>query len=177
MNENLSLLLMDIDDHTDAIWIEEPRDILRLKNGIIESGAGIHNQYFTVMVMLSSEVRALGIHIFSDLREFASSGEFTLPQLVTMTRKMLSVDLGVIGYFGLETFGALLTRFEQSLDDIASPQEYALLCEKMFILSNRYQLWMHQIFPWHLMVFFPKTTLEKEIRRLSELTSRLTSTE
>ena len=161
MNPVIARLMDDVERHTGEIWVSEPDDIFRLKNGVIESGAGIHGQYFTVMVMLSGEVRALGIHIFSDLLAFARGGEFSLGQLRTMTRKMLAVDLGVIGYFGLPRFGELLQRFHDSLDELESVEQYSALCEKMFILSNRYQLWMHQIFPWKLMCMFPKNTEQK----------------
>ncbi len=171
MKPEAEKLLLDIEKHTDEIWIEEPYDIFLLKNGIIESGAGIKDQYFTVLVMLSGEVRALGIHVFSDLLEFARSGSFTLAQLCAMAKKMLAVDLGVISYFGLPAFGELLGRFAGALDELESEEEFTLACQKMFTLANRYQLWMHQIFPWKLMGLFPKARREDVLakaRRLQE---------
>ena len=161
MNSVVAQLMDDIERHTSDIWVNEPDDIFRLKNGVIESGAGIHGQYFTVMVMLSGEVRALGIHILNDLLAFSKGNDFSLDQLRIMTRKMLAVDLGVIKYFGLPGFGELLQRFHDSLDEVESLREYSELCEKMFVLANRYQLWMHQIFPWKLMCMFPKRTADK----------------
>ena len=161
MYEKLAALQDEIEEHIQEIWVQEPRDILYIKNGYIQSGAGIKEQYFTTMVMLSGEVRALGVHIFPDLLFYAKSGDYSLEQLIHMTERSLQIDLGVVGYFGLEKYGNLLQKYFEVLECIENKEEYITVTQGMFTLTNRYQLWMHQIFPWYLAVHFPKADIEK----------------
>lgn len=160
MHERLIALQKEVKKHVDEIWIDEPKDVMFIRNGYIKSGAGIKNQYFTTLVMLSGEIRALGIHIFSDLLHYAKDGSFSLQQLIKMTKKSLQVDLGVVGYFGLESYGKLLRQYYDSLDLMETLDEYVLLTKDLFTLTNRYQLWLHQIFPWNLSVLFPKADID-----------------
>lgn len=69
--------------------------------------------------------------------------------------------MGVIGYFGLETFGILLKEYYENLSLIQNKEEFVMLTKVMFTMSNRYQLWMHQIFPWKLSIFFPKADIQR----------------
>lgn len=161
MHSDLVKLQRAVEKHIDEIWVDEPLDITLLKNGYIKSGAGIKEQYFTTLVMLSGEVRALGIHIFPDLLYHANNATFSLSQLIDMTKKALEIDLGVIGYFGLETFGILLKEYYENLSLIQNKEEFVMLTKVMFTMSNRYQLWMHQIFPWKLSIFFPKADIQR----------------
>lgn len=87
MHSDLVKLQRAVEKHIDEIWVDEPLDITLLKNGYIKSGAGIKEQYFTTLVMLSGEVRALGIHIFPDLLYHANNATFSLSQLIDMTKK------------------------------------------------------------------------------------------
>lgn len=153
----------------EEIWVDEPRDIYFLKKGYAPSGAGIHNQYFTTTVMLSGEMRALGIHVFPDLLKFARSGAFTIDQLRTMTGTMLQIDLGVVAYFGLRKYGDTLKDYEQLIPEIDTVDDYVDITNEMFTLTNRYQLWLHQIFPWHLSIHFPKAEPEKLKQLLNEI--------
>ncbi|WP_394266892.1 hypothetical protein [Anaerotignum sp.] len=154
-------LQREIEKHIDEIWVDEPLDITLLKNGYVRSGAGIKEQYFTTLVMLSGEVRALGIHIFPDLLHHAKKETFSLSQLSDMTKRALEIDLGVIGYFGLETLGGLLKKYYEALPFMQNKEEYVKLTKEMFTMTNRYQLWMHQIFPWKLSIFFPKADTQR----------------
>ena len=140
----------------ERIWLNEPEDVAALRKGFIPSGAGAYGQYFSVLVMLGSEVRGLAIHAFSNLVTFAGSGRYDLAQLKDMAREMLRVTAGVVGYFGLRRFGEILGDFLEHLDEAGSVEEIQGLFDDLFTLSNRYQMWLHQTFPWNLSVFFPK---------------------
>ncbi|MBW2342392.1 MAG: hypothetical protein JRF50_19025 [Deltaproteobacteria bacterium] len=47
------------------------------------------------------------------------------------------------------------------IDEVNSITELRGLFADLFTLSNRYQMWLHQTFPWHLSIFFPQKTLNK----------------
>ncbi|MEW5919861.1 MAG: hypothetical protein AB1796_02695 [Bacillota bacterium] len=169
LNPMVLSLLQEINAELEAIWLTEPPDLQRFRLGLLDTGAGVDNQYFTVWVMLGSEVRNLGVHSLADLRVFAVRQEFTLEMLKMMTRQMTGVGRGVIGYFGLKRYGELLNKFVASLDEVKAREEYCSLLDAMFTLTNRYQLWLHQTFPWYLAVHFPKVTPE-QLRESLQLT-------
>ena len=169
MKDKLGLLLEKIEQHTKDIWAEEPRDIFRIKNGYFPSGAGIKDQYFTTIVMLSGEMRALGIHIFPDLIHYCVQNMVDFPKILNMTKRALQIDLGVISYFGLEEYGILLDEYFEALEEMENMEEYLCITKAMFTLTNRYQLWMHQIFPWYLSVHFPKLDVENTEKLLRQI--------
>jgi hypothetical protein len=145
----------------EAIWSDEPNDVRRMRRGFYPSGAGVYNQYFSVLVMAGSEARNLAIHSFSNLVALSESDSFSLEQLKIMTREILRLTAGVIGYFGLERLGMILNSFLNNLDEIETKSELQKVFKDLFTLSNRYQLWLYQTFPWHLSVFFQKNSKEQ----------------
>jgi Cucumopine synthase C-terminal helical bundle domain len=142
----------------DAIDLDEPQDVRFIRRGFFPSEAGAYGQYFSVLVMLGSEVRNLAIHAFSNLVAFSRSDRFSLDQLKTMAREMLRVTTGVVAYFGLRRLAEILCAFLELLDEVKDKDELKGLFEELFTLCNRYQMWLHQTFPWHLGVHFPKKT-------------------
>lgn len=160
---------------TERIWLHEPEEVRALRLGLVASGAGVYGQVFSVIVMLGGEARNLAIHGFSNLVSFAASGRFDLDQLRYLTRETLRVTAGVIGYFGLKRLGGLLGEFLACLDEIDDTETMKALLEEFFTLSNRYQMWLHQTFPWHLAVHFPRRS-PQELEEALELARRLEDT-
>ena len=158
MINNLTELKKTIKAEIDTIWTEEPDDVRKMRRGFFPSGAGVYNQYFSVLVMAGSEARNLAIHSFSNLMALADSNAFNLEQLKMMTREMLRLTSGVIGYFGLVRLGMILNSFLNNLDEIETKSELQELFADLFTLTNRYQMWLYQTFPWHLSVSFQKNT-------------------
>lgn len=158
--DTLSDLKASIREEIERIWTREPEDVCAMRRGLFPSGAGVYDQYFSVLVMVGSETRNLAIHIFSNLVTFSDSGEFSVEQLQFLAKEMLRVTSGVMGFFGLKRLGEILTSFLKHIDEIDSITELRDLFADLFTLTNRYQMWLHQTFPWHLSVFFQKKNLE-----------------
>ena len=158
--DTLASLKKTIREEIEKIWVNEPDDVAAIRLGFFPSGAGVYNQHFTVLIMLGSEARSLAIHTFSGLIAFADSGKFSLDQLKYLTKEMLRMTSGVMGYFGLRRFGDILDSFLKHLDEVDSITELHDLFEDLFTLTNRYQMWLYQTFPWYLSVLFPKKTPE-----------------
>jgi len=137
--DTLSELKTSIREEIKNIWINEPEDVRTIRHGFFPSGAGVYDQYFSVLVMLGSETRGLAIHTFSNLVAFADSGHFDLAQLRYMAKEMLRITSGVIGYFGLKRLGEILTSFLRHIDEVNSITELRGLFADLFTLSNRYQ--------------------------------------
>lgn len=154
MTKKIEEFIITIEEEIDRIWLNEPEDVYALKKGYLPSGAGIYGQYYTVLVMLGGEMRALGIHIFADLLEFSKQPEFELHHLQAMAKRMLKIDCGVISYFGLPMYGKHLNQFYRLIDEIKNKEDFAQTVKVMFTYTNRYQMWLHQIFPWNVSMFF-----------------------
>ncbi|EST53923.1 hypothetical protein T458_21290 [Brevibacillus panacihumi W25] len=167
MNRKIEDFLTELEKEIEEIWVNEPEDIYALKKGYLPSGAGIYGQYYSVLVMLGGEMRALGIHIFADLIAFSQDPEFDLKHLQTMAKRMLKIDVGVISYFGLARYGRYLSRYHELIEDMESKEEFARVTKSMFTYTNRYQMWLHQIFPWGVSQFFKQQTPET-YREISE---------
>jgi len=175
MIDNLTELKKTIKAEIDTIWADEPDDVRKMRRGFFPSGAGVYNQYFSVLVMAGSEARNLAIHSFSNLVALADSSHFNLEQLKILTQEMLRLTAGVIGYFGLERLGMILSSFLNNLEEIETKSELQELFADLFTLTNRYQMWLYQTFPWHLSVFFEKNTKE-QVEADLEIAERLEST-
>ncbi|WP_158736791.1 hypothetical protein [Alteribacillus sp. YIM 98480] len=162
----------EVEAEIDHIWLEEPHDVFALKNGCLPSGAGIYNQYFSVLVMLSGEMRTLAIHIFADLIDLGKKQEFEMIHLRLMVKRMLTIDCGVIGYFGLPSYANFLDEYYDLVEKVETKDEFLKITKSMFTLTNRYQMWLHQIFPWSLSMFFKQKNPEEYKELYEKLTQK-----
>ena len=152
-------VLAHIEDETAAIWINEPEDVRALRLGVQTSDAGVYGQYFSPWVMVTGLVRSLAVVDLSALNRLAYSSLFSLPQLRTLLHEMLSVLLGVVSYFGLPQLGAALDAVERTVDQIERLEDFQRFIAALLTYVNRYNLWLHQTFPWRLGTLFPKPDL------------------
>jgi len=174
MNCNtVSEFIVYVERQIKEIWLDEPFDIYCIKNGYLGSEAGYDGQYFSPLVMLSGEIRCLGTHVFADLSVFCRQKEFTLAILKTMLRRMISTDVDVIAFFGLRTYGETLKNLDALVDQIEGRIQFEEIIDKMFMLTNRYQMWLHQIFPWGFGKFLPRRSSEQYTEIAAKLNGKV----
>ena len=149
-------VLAHIEEETTAIWAREPEDVQALRLGVQTSDAGVDGQYFAPWVMVSGLVRSLAIVELASLERLCRHPNFALPQLVSLLHEQLTVQLGVISYFGLPQLGATLAATDRTVDQIENKDDFARLIQALLTYVNRYNLWLYQTFPWRLGVHFPK---------------------
>lgn len=167
MHDTMKEFAEYIKDEVQKIWIEEPQDIYNIRHGCLKSEAGAYGQAFSPLVMLSGEIRYLGTHAFADLNYYCGQNKFSLEELIFMTKRMLATDLSVIGFFGLQEYGKQLAEFNQLLDTELDMEDFAAAVSQMFILTNRYQMWLHQIFPWGYGSFMPRKSVD-DYKKIAE---------
>ncbi|GFG18440.1 hypothetical protein IFM61392_10555 [Aspergillus lentulus] len=119
-----------IEKEIDRVWLAEPIEIQKIRWGVIDSGAGSGEQYFTVLVHLEAYLMVEFLVENFDLFEFMA-------------------DLGLESMFQI---GQL---YSNALDTLASKEEYIQLTGAMQTYINRMHRWAYFIFPWHLGVAFP----------------------
>jgi len=169
--DTIPQFIESVDRQIQEIWLDEPHDIYCIKNGYLGSEAGCDGQYFSPLVMLSGEIRCLGTHIFADLAVFCGQDGFTLDLLKTMLKTMISTDVGVVAFFGLRVYGETLKNLDKLIEQIESKAQFKEIVDKMFTLTNRYQMWLHQIFPWGFGKFMPRRSPEQYAEIAAKLNS------
>jgi hypothetical protein len=141
---------------TDRIWLDEPRDARHLRTGRSAGEAGVRGQYFSPWVMAAGTIRGLAVIDLPALRRLVADEK--LPPLLAadFLAELLRVPAGVIGYFGLPELGRVLEVVRTSCTGSADPEELRQFLEAFSAYLNRYNLWLHQGFPWRLGDLFPR---------------------
>ncbi|PKY05003.1 hypothetical protein P168DRAFT_326746 [Aspergillus campestris IBT 28561] len=150
-----------IENELDRVWIEKPAEISRISWGIIDSGAGSGEQYFSVMVHLKSFLLHLGCDVLYRLLKISQYADVGLPLLVRMTREFLERNFNtfeMLTDLGLSTMREVGTIYSQSLDTLVTKDDYRELTGILFSYVCRMHRWVHLIFPWNIGVAFPHRT-------------------
>jgi hypothetical protein len=156
---------------TNAIWLAEPEDVRALRLGVNASDAGVYGQYFSPWIMVTGLTRSLAVVELASLVRLCRNPAFTVQHLATMLREMLRLSLGVIGYFGLPRLGATLHAVDQTVKQITERDDFTRFIGVLLTYVNRYNLWLHQTFPWYLGTLFPKANV-RDAQSIVDLSSQ-----
>lgn len=166
-------LVSHLEEQTAAIWLTEPADVRALRSGILAEDAGVGDQYFSPWVMAAGLVRSLAITDLSTLVRLCEDDAFDLIQLRKVFYEVLALPVDVIGYFGLPILESSLRAAERVSPQIGDRDQYCHFLRKLMSYVNRYNLWLHQTFPWSLGLLYPKFDPERASTAL-DLASRPT---
>jgi len=152
-------VLNHLEAETNAIWLAEPEDVRALRLGVNASDAGVYGQYFSPWIMVTGLTRSLAVVELASLARLCRNLAFSVDHLATMLREMLRLSLGVISYFGLPRLGASLHAVDQTVKQITEREDFTRFIGSLLTYVNRYNLWLHQTFPWYLGTLFPKANV------------------
>ncbi|GAQ09177.1 hypothetical protein ALT_6498 [Aspergillus lentulus] len=147
-----------IEKEIDRVWLAEPIEIQKIRWGVIDSGAGSGEQYFTVLVHLEAYLMVVGGDVMSRFLKIAQYEEIQLPALNRITKEFLVENFDLFEFMadlGLESMFQIGQLYSNALDTLASKEEYIQLTGAMQTYINRMHRWAYFIFPWHLGVAFP----------------------
>lgn len=159
--KTLAELKQALQQETDRIWLDEPIEIKRMRLGVYTSGAGSYGQYFSNMVFVNGDMRAISTWITPDaVLRCVGDPSFTLDQCQKVFEwiNLLSVDL--IAYLGFVKMGEFVHDIVESYPQMKSKEEFLEILEAWYAYANRLYLWVHQVFPWGLGTAFPKPSEE-----------------
>lgn len=139
-----------IQERTQAIWLTEPDDLVRLRNGVIDSGAGSYGEVFTTLLFAQSEVRGLAYYATTAILNLAQDPSFTLDQLKKMARAHFSYRAGFLNYVGLHELGDLYQLYFAVLDGLPNRDAFVRLTQAIKSYGARMHLWTEHVFPWGL---------------------------
>ena len=91
--------IREVEAKADAIWMEEPQDVMRLRLGVV------NGQLFNALLFAQSEVRGLTINACQAILVCAANDDFALLHLKAEARAHLSGRSGLLHYLGLHELG------------------------------------------------------------------------
>lgn len=160
-----------IQERTKAIWLIEPDDLVRLRNGVVDSGAGSCGQCFTTLLFAQSETRGLAYYASTAVLNLAEDSSFTLEHLKKMARAHFIHRAGFLDYVGLHEFGDLYRKYFAALDNVSDREAFIRLTRAMKMYGVRLHLWTEHIFPWGVGAHLTQKTVA-EAKTILEQASR-----
>jgi len=167
----VSKLKREIDEEIQRIWLEEPEEIKRLFRGLIDSGAGSYGQYFTTLVFVDGEVRALGYLVFTGILRAIDDPDFDIVQIRKLSKMLVPVCAEFLGYCGLAQVWEFSRQFLELVDKVESREELRGLVRSLMLYVNRMHGWIHFYFPWGLGTQF-RTKTEEDLEELKRLMTK-----
>jgi hypothetical protein len=152
-------LRTDIEDETTRIWETEPDEIRAMRLGVFASGAGSYDQYFSNLVFVNGDMRALSTWITpAVILRTLNDDDFSLEQAKKVFEWTNLVNVDFLAYCGFVKFGEFAHRIVDAYDEIETKEELNELLRAWYAYANRMYMWVHAAFPWGLGVAFPALT-------------------
>jgi hypothetical protein len=156
MNAAVTALIEELDAETQRIWTTEPREVRAMRLGVFTSGAGSYAQYFSNMVFVNGDMRALSSWITPGVVMNAIGDEtFSLEQCKSVFRWVNLINVDFLAYCGFTRFGTFVHQVIERFELIETKDELLELVKAWYAYANRMYLWVHQAFPWGLGAAFP----------------------
>ena len=170
VREEMEVLRQDVEREIQKIWLEEPLEVKKLRRGFIDSGAGSYGQYFTTLVFVDGEIRALGYLCYTGILNAIDDPEFDLKHVQKLTHMFVPVCAQFLGYCGLEKVWEFSRRFLDLINRVEHRDGLKDLVRSLVLYVNRMHGWLHFYFPWGIGAQFRTKTAE-EIKDLKALIS------
>ncbi|MDR3359746.1 MAG: hypothetical protein LBO20_03655 [Bifidobacteriaceae bacterium] len=178
MTASLDALVAELERETDRIWLEEPAEIVLIRNGVTVGGGGSAGQYFSVLVHLEAFMMILGPHVMFRLLLLAKDESIDVHALRETTLTLFErpfAHFEFLGDLGLASVHRLGDRYLDELRTIEDREDFVRLTTAFVTFFNRMFRWVHGIFPWNLGAVFAKQTpadVEALAQAIREVTAR-----
>lgn len=154
-------LRTEIVEETDRIWMTEPVEVRRMRLGIFPTESGSEGQYFTNMVFINGDMRALSTWITPGVIVRALADDaFSLDHVKKLFEWTNLVSVDFLAFTGFVRFAEFAHRIVGVFDQIETKEELESLLKAWYAYANRMYLWVHHMFPWALGTAFPKPTAD-----------------
>jgi hypothetical protein len=145
----LDELIQSIVDATDRIWLDEPPEIRRFREGIFESGAGSYGYAFPNMVFVNGDMRALSTWITPNAVMKALRDDlFTLEHCQRLFAWLNMVNVDFLAYCGFVEMARFCHAIVDHFDEMTSKHDFERVLQVWYAYANRMYLWVHHMFPW-----------------------------
>lgn len=137
-----------IQRETEKIWIHAPSEISDLHNGIVRSGAGSYDQYFSTLVFLNGETRPMGYCALNGLVRLCANEKISLEVLREITPNFIRTTGEFLGYCGLNTLWKFTQDLIKGLVLMETKAQYHAAVASLALYTNVLNTWNLQLFPW-----------------------------
>jgi hypothetical protein len=148
IQKEIEALRSDVEKEIDRIWLEEPEELLKMRMGFIDSGAGSYGQYFTTLVFADGEVRALGYICFTGIQNAIEDSNFDLKHIQSLSKILVPVCAEFLGYCGLNKIWEFSRKYLDIVSRAESKDGLKELVRSLALYVNRMHGWIHYYFPW-----------------------------
>ena len=127
----------------EAIWLEEPPDIGRLRGR-----KGARNQGASAVLYAAIKLATL-ITFLNHMRGVAKQGKVDLETMKTLTESFLEFHAGLYGGFYQLTNTAQVVRWaKEALSEVKTLEDYATLVGELALYVGRVDYWVDLEIPW-----------------------------
>ena len=128
----------------EAIWLDEPADVRRLKarrKGPRSQGAS---------PVIYADMKLWGLVVFvNQLRSVAREGKADLDTLKIITERLLEFYAKQYGgWFDLTDTAAIVHEAKAATRELKSLEEYVALAEELSLYIGRMEYWVDLLIPW-----------------------------
>lgn len=148
MNTKSTVLKREIDAAIKKITINEPIDVKRMRNGLMNPPAGAWNQYFTNHLFADGEIRALGYLGMTTVDHCLRDDLFTMQQVRVVASFLLPFGGEFLCYAGLRELWSFLKRFIDLINECEEKSDLVEVCRSLMIYVNYTHAWTHLYAPW-----------------------------
>lgn len=172
-NENVHWkdVVKELNSNIDRVWLEEPKELRNVFNGVIGSGAGSGKQVFSVIVHLEAYLMIVSQDILFRFMKSSTHENVGVDQLKSITREFLFGTFHIFEFLedlGLDGMHALGSKYDAALDTVTTKEEYRDLTAPLHAYVAKMHQWTHLMFPWKLGVAFPHRSVA-EVKSLAEI--------
>lgn len=144
---------------TDRIWSTEPDEIRAMRLGVYPSECGSYGQYFSNMVFINGDMRALSTWITPKVvLQSLAHDDFTLEQCQSIFSWINMVNSDFLAYANMVTFARFIRAIVDSYPQMKTKEDMFGLVEAWYGYANRLYFWVHSAFPWGVGLAFPRLT-------------------
>lgn len=166
---NLPEVVNHLRDETQRIWLDEPRDVRRLRRGELSTEAGTGGQFFSTFDAANHELRGFAEHGLPPLIACTTAGGFSLQHCVKLARLVVGRRMDFAGWIGLEEFARLATEVTEVIDEARTLDEFRTLFVAFLQYTHKLHFWTTHYFPWGVGALFPHREPAPWLERLNTL--------
>lgn len=146
-----------LQEETDKIWLTEPDEVKRMRLGVFSSDAGSYGQYFSNMVFVNGDMRAIATWVTPGMvLRSLEDPSFTLEQCQKIFEWVNQLSVDFLAYCGFVKMGEFVHEIIEAYPQMENKEDLLRVLELWYVYANRLYLWVHQVFPWGLGTAFPK---------------------
>lgn len=135
---------------TEDMWLDEPRDLVFLRGGVVDSGAGSYGAVLNVLLFAQSEVRGLAYNACTHLLAMANDDDVDLVTLKKVAAAFLPGRAGFLNYIGLHDFGTAFQTYLRIIPSIDERSRFIEVTRALRTYGLKMHMWTEHVFPWSL---------------------------